>query len=143
MIGFLDPFPQWRMRIEHEDHPTFRIDLSEILIRQSRKGGRERFALPRGLQRVVISHSLPPAGDRVIDRHGHESIGAEDDPQCRECGKVRGASEAKIIYRPVQSQRRQEQAEGGTDRAKCDQKRDIAMDVMSQFMREHSFDLIR
>src|SRR5574341_779825 len=95
MIGFLNPFPQRRMRIEQEYHPPLRIDLSEILIRQSRKGGRERFALPGRLQRVIVSHALPPAGDRVLNRHGEETVRAEDEHQCGECGDVRGTGEAK------------------------------------------------
>ena len=90
------------MRIEHEHHPFFGIHLSQILVRQPREGRCECFFLPRDLQRVIVSHSLPPAGDRVVNRHGDEPIRAEDQSQRWKGGHVRGIVEAEIANRPIQ-----------------------------------------
>ena len=63
-------------------------------------------------------------------------------PKGRQGGYVCGASKAKYSNYPIQYQRSQIQSKRCRECAKGNQERYILMDVMSQLMSQHGFDLV-
>ena len=143
-IGVLQPFADRWMVVEEQLDDGRWLDISEVLVRQPRHRTFKFLDLLCGLQGVLVSLVLYRPAIAVADWHDDQAKGSNQGQQQGYGGCI-GQSQVRMLgfNCPVQHHIHQVQSSERQNRLADDQLPDVAMHVMSQFVRQHDLDLVR